>query len=85
MDTKIAFGEDFKIPKVVLDYMDSVATCVTSSGDRVAVNQPRIAVPLGPVEETDDKRAATSGSFGYITAVTLTCMNATPHRSYHAD
>lgn len=68
VDTKIAFGEDFKVPKVILEYMDSIATCVTPSGDKIAVNQPRVAIPQGPIPEDEDFAAAPSGSFGHITA-----------------
>lgn len=78
MDTKIAFGEEFKIPKVILDYLVSVATCVTPSDDHIAVNQSRITVPQGRIAERQVKGAATSGSFGYIDKYTYNAYECRP-------
>lgn len=69
IDLKSAFGDaEFKVPKVLMDYFDSICTSVTPTGEKIRINQPKQSIPQGPVPETADCASASAGTFGKPTA-----------------
>lgn len=61
-------ASDYNIPLPIYEYICSIGSTITPTGDKVYINLPKIAIPQGTIEATDEQPACESGSFGKPTA-----------------
>nr|AWY11053.1 orf1 [Galbut virus] len=62
-------GKDYQIPKIIAEYLDSLTTGLTPTGEKIKINFPELSLPQGPVNEDPLRAAAPSGTFGIPTAL----------------